>query len=210
MKAAGMSLPLFDISEGFAMDAGMELDYLHEAVPLLERYLASKELYWQLPGIAREPGFAFGSLTIGVVLFMLKRLKARALSGSRAAERGEFETLIFQAKIHYEQAWMKKVGQDLGSRMRLWGSFLDEYRSDPTAAINSYPNRVSQRVIIQLLWEEQDAGNLLLTPLQFMLQTMDEALRQIFTAGEFIWEPDLGTAFPDDSYWYLYGKLVGK
>jgi hypothetical protein len=189
------------------MDAKLELNYLNEAVPLLDQYLESKEVAWQLPGIAREPGHAFGALTIGVVLFMLRKLKARSLPEKLAIECGDYETRIFQSKIHNERAWMKKAGQDLSSRTRLWGAFLEEYRNDPGAALSSYPNQVSQRVIMQLLEEEQDTGSMLLAPLQFMVQTLDTILKQFLVPGDFIWETVLQSAFPEATYWYLYGSL---
>lgn len=192
------------------MNAKMELNYLFEAVPLLDKYLESKDVAWSLPGIALEPAFAFSTLTIGVILFMLKRSKARNLTGNPATERGEYETRIFQSKIHHEQAWMKKVGQDLGNRMRLWGTYLDGYHGDPLSIIHSYPNHVSQRVIIQALMEEQDAGSLMVAPLQMMLQTLDAALKVIFEPGGFVWEPELMAGFPKDTYWYLFGSVKGK
>jgi hypothetical protein len=188
----------------------MELNYLHEAVPMLDRYLESKDAAWQLPGIAHEPGFAFGMLTIGVVLFMLKRVKARVLTDAMAAERGDYETAVFQSKIHNERGWMKKVGQDLANRARLWGTFLEDYRGDPLAAINSYTGQVAHRVILQLLWEEQDAGSLLVAPLQFMQQSLDAGLKSIFEPGEFFWDPELKPGFPENVYWYLYGSLKRK
>jgi len=188
----------------------MELNYLYEAVRVLDQYLESKEAAWPLQGIAREPAYAFSTLTIGVVLFMLKRSKARLLTGELADERGDYETRIFQSKIHNERAWMKKVGQDLGNRTRQWGTFLDDYRTDPLAVINSYPTHVSQRVILQALMDEQDPGNLLAAPLQFMLQTLDAALKAIFTPGDFVWEPELMAGFREDTYWYLYGSIKSK
>ena len=192
------------------LDARLELNYLNEAVPLLDRFLDSKDACWPLPGIAREPAYTFSTLTIGVVLFMLKRVKARELSAAQVTERGDYETRIFQSKIHNERAWMKKVGQDLGNRTRQWGGFLDGYRSDPLTAINGYSNQVSQRVIMQLLWEEQDPGGLMAVPLQMMLQTLDAALHSFFEPGAFIWEQDLQAAFSEGTYWYLYGLLKSK
>ncbi len=188
-------------------DANLELNYLYEAVPLLDRYLESKEVFWQLPGIARDPGQAFGALTVGVVLFMLKRLKARSLPDKVAAERDEYETRIFQSKLRNERSWMKKVGQDMTNRTRLWQTYLDEYRGDPVTSRNSYSHQVSQRVIMELLWEEQDQSSLLLAPLQFMLQTMDAVLKSIFVPGDFVWEEQLQPAFSKDTFWYLYGSL---
>jgi hypothetical protein len=105
---------------------------------------------------------------------------------------------------------MKKVGQDLGSRTRQWGSFLDEYHTDPQMMVSSYPSQVSQRAILQSLWEEQDPGSLLAAPLQFMMQTLDAALKAVFIPGEFIWEPELMAGFREDTYWYLYGSIKSK
>jgi hypothetical protein len=105
---------------------------------------------------------------------------------------------------------MKKVGQDLGIRMRQWGSYLDEYKKEPLTMISSYPHQISQRVILQALLDEQDPGNLLVAPLQFMLQTLDAALKVIFTPGDFIWEPALMAGFPKDMNWYLYGTIKSK
>ena len=106
--------------------------------------------------------------------------------------------------------WMKKVGQDLGNRMRQWGAYLDEYHKDPLAMISSYPHQVSQRVILQALMDEQDPGNLLVAPLQFMLQTLDAAFKGYFNTGIFVWEPELMAGFPDETHWYLYGSLKRK
>jgi hypothetical protein len=189
------------------MNANQELSYLYEALPLLDQYLGSKDGIWQLPGIAKDPGISFSILTIGVVLFILKRVKTRSLPEKLTTERGDFETRIFQSKIHNEHLWMKKVGQDLSARMRLWQTYLEEYQNDPVAGKASYPNQVSQRVIIQLLNEEQDTGSLLLVPLQFMLQTMDAILKNAFVPGDFIWENELASGFSKDTYWYLYGSV---
>ncbi|MBN2256550.1 MAG: hypothetical protein JW704_01850 [Anaerolineaceae bacterium] len=209
-KANGRKYPaVFDKRE-FMLTSDIEINYLIEAVPLLDQYLNSKEFIWQLPGIARIPGLTFGSLTIGVVLFMLKRLKARSLSDKLETRSGDLEDRTFQAKIHNKISWMKKSGQDLNSRSRYWESFLNEYRDDPIAAVNRYPSQVSQRVIMQLLWEEQDPGSLYHSPLEFEIHHMDAILQADFLPGGFIWEDELQNAFPEDEFWYLYGRLDSK
>lgn len=184
-----------------------EMAYLREAVPILQHYLLSPDPAWQLPGIAGDAGQTLSMLTIGPLLFMLKRAKARGLSGDDLTELGGYEEQIFQIKIHNETIWKKKAGQDMTNRMRLWQKYLDEYRSDPRATAASYSNFIAQRVMLKLLWDELEVSGLLAAPLEFMLQSMDASLRLIFASGEFIWEPQLKTGFPSESFWYLYGKL---
>lgn len=190
------------------LNAERELAYLREAVPLIKNYLLSREPAWQLPGISGDAGQPFSMLSIGPILLMLSRLKARDLKGKALAELGEYEEKIFQNKIHNEISWKKKVGLDITSRARLWQAFLDDYHSDPQTAATSYSSAVAQRVILQLLWDELDDSGILVAPLQFMLQNMDAALRLIHLPGDFIWEHQLHSGFPKETFWYLYGKLI--
>jgi hypothetical protein len=187
-----------------------ELAYLRAAVPLLKIYLQSSEPGMVLTEIAGDGGHPYSLLTLGPLLFILKRLKARRLTGETQDELGRYEEQIFQEKIHNESVWKKKAGQDLGSRIRMWQRTLDELNTDSMAITTSYPTAVDQRVIMQLLWEEIEMGGLLVAPLKFTLEYSDEMLRLFFHTGDFIWEEELKPAFPEETYWYLYGRVIGK
>lgn len=187
-----------------------ELAYLRAAVPLLKDYLLARDVAWQLPALAGDGGQPYSMLTLGPLLFILKRLKARSLTGTELEELGRYEEQIFQEKIHNDGAWKKKAGQDMGSRMRLWQATWDDYQRDQQTVTAAYPSTVAQRVMLQLLWEEIEATGLMAMPIQFSLQMIDANLRLFFQPGEFIWEPALISAFPEKTYWYLYGAMDVK
>jgi len=192
------------------LDAEHEMAYLREAVPLLKDYLLARDAAWQLPGVVGDGRQPYTMLTIGPLLFMLKRLKARKLTAYELEELGRFEEQIFQDKIHNENAWKKKAGQDMGSRLRLWQATWDEYQKDQQAVMAAYPTSIAQRVMLQLLWEEIEPAGLLAAPMQFTLQYLDVNLRMFFQPGDFIWEKVLQPAFPEETYWYLYGTMFEK
>jgi hypothetical protein len=187
-----------------------ELAYLRTAVPLLGKYLLARDAAWLLPGIAGDGGQPYTMLTLGPVLLILKRLKARGLGGSELEELGQYEEQIFQDKIHNENAWKKKAGQDTGSRLRLWQAAFDDYKKDPQAFVSAYPALVGQRVMLQLLLEELEPLGLLSTPMQFTLQMADTGMKLFFQPCPFIWEQELQRSFPEELYWYLYGNMQEK
>jgi hypothetical protein len=187
-----------------------ELAYLRAAIPLLKDYLLSHDVAWQLPGIARDGEQPYSQLTLGPLLLILKRLKARGLTGTELEELGRYEEQIFQEKIHNESAWKKKAGQDMGSRMRLWQTAWEDYQKDQQSLVSAYPLVIAQRVMLQLLWDELEPAGLMATPLQFALQMADTNIKLFFQPGDFIWEPVLKPGFPEDTYWYLYGTMNEK
>jgi hypothetical protein len=42
---------------------------------------------------------------------------------------------------------------------------------------------------------------------EFMLQSLDMALKIIFVEGDFVWESCLEKGFPRETFWYLYGMI---
>ena len=192
------------------LDAEHEMAYLREAVPLLKDYLLARDTAWQLPGVVGDGKQPYTMLTIGPLLFMLKRLKARKMATNELEELGKYEEQIFQEKIHNESAWKKKAGQDLGNRLRLWQATWDEYKKDQQAVVAAYPTAVAQRVMMQLLWEEIEPAGLLAVPMQFAMEYLDANMRMLFQYGDFIWEEALQPAFPEETYWYLYGTMDEK
>jgi hypothetical protein len=40
-----------------------------------------------------------------------------------------------------------------------------------------------------------------------LLASLDLLLHTIFISGRFIWDVSLAASFPQDQYWYLYGRV---
>jgi hypothetical protein len=167
-----------------------DLRFLKEAVPQLQEYLLSNELYWPLSG-------SLPRLTPGALLLTLARLGVHA-----PLETQKLEAQVETIRTKWRSAWDKKVAREIANRLRLWSQFLSDYVKAPDQNLDSYRTEARGRAILQLLLVElQDA------PEKSTLANLDGILKSRLVPGEFIWEPDLQAVFPRTSFWFLYGIL---
>ena len=182
-----------------------DLAYLREALNLLESYLLSDELFWDLGANppAGEPGFP--ALTLGGILLAQARLTARELDPATSAE---FRTLSihFQAiQTSWFSAWEKKGLRSFKSRLTQWGNFLEDYRTSPDSHADRFAYEIRLRLMLDLLAEGLPE---IPSKQQQLLSSMDMILRRFLMGESFVWERDLQDGFPRPQYWYLYGHLV--
>ncbi|RME86942.1 MAG: hypothetical protein D6770_10695 [Anaerolineae bacterium] len=175
--------------------------FIETAIAALGDYLLSKELFWPLPG--GTLGQALPRLTIGGMLLALVRLRARAVSPADQAIVYNWEQEIDAVRRRWRAAWEKKVRREFGARLNLWRNYVNDYRRDPEQYADAYPHEVRWRVMLHLLRTELPAP----PPEAALVDDLDGFLRAHFVTGEFIWEPELEGGFPEDEYWYLYGRL---
>ena len=168
-------------------------NYLEAGVSELGDYLLSKELYWTL----RSGGINLPQLTIGGVLLAAARLEARG------EQIESLKKQIDGVRSKWRVAWETKAGRGVQARMRLWSNYLADYRDNPYQNADAYPHEVRYRVMLQLLLIELPAP----FAEQKSVDRLDEVVKTNFSASDFIWEADLQPGFPEDEYWYLYGKL---
>ncbi len=159
------------------MTSSADLEYLKAAVPELETYLLSNQLYYPLG--ARLP-----QLTLGGILLALAREGPRA-----EAFRARVETL----REARRSAWEAKAAREIPSRYRLWLDYLAEYRDDPLEAARLYPQNVRLRAMLTLLGQERCDSDLF--------------LQSVFREGEFVWRDVPAQNFSRATFWYLFGKL---
>ena len=167
-----------------------DLRFLKEAVPQLQEYLLSNELYWPLSG-------SLPRLTPGSLLLTLARLAIQA-----PFEASKVESQVQNICAKWRSAWEKKVAREIANRLRLWSQFLSDYVNAPDQNLDSYRTEARGRAILQLLLAEQPDA-----PEKTALVELDAVLKSCLVPGEFIWEPELQAAFPKGTFWYLYGKL---
>lgn len=158
--------------------------FIEEALPQLQAYLLSEELYWALGGMLPR-------LTPGSLLLSLRRLEAvnPALAGTL---RGQLEGVQFR----WRSAWEKKTARETASRLRSWMQFLEEQNRDDSPSRAYYAASVRERVILQLLQPGAQA-----------FSGADALLRRRFRPGAFVWEAVYQPVFPPDAFWFLYGSL---
>lgn len=188
------------------MDFQSDWEFLREAVPDLRRYVISTDLYWPLRLTAATPGsIQTPQLTIGSLSLSLTRLSALALPSERAIELAQLKTQVAQVRDEWRANWAKKAARETGSRLNLWIQYLRELRDDPRQQSSYYVNEVRQRVILRLLQPE------LLEALPAhegeQLSMLDAILHGLTYTADFIWEPEIQSAFPREDFWFLWVQV---
>ena len=184
--------------------AEYDLRYLRAGMDLLEDYIQSSELYWSI-GISAEAGQTpYPEMTLGGILLFLQRAKAHKLSPQQQAELAELDAKLSSTRLRWRAVWGKKATHAFRARLKLWSNFLEDYRRNSGANVDRYHYEVTRRVQLHLL--QSDADDRYEAEDQLLIG-LDEFLKAVFVADDFIWDPELATGFPPDPYWYLYGHL---
>lgn len=174
-----------------------DLAYLRLAVPDLESFVLSKDLFWPLPGgVASLTSPGMNQLSLGGVL--LCRARAEGLS------RAQVEDVLRQmdeVRERWRSNWEKKAAREFRSRVELWKKALEELLGPEKGAFSAYPARVQLRAMLELLGREFDASALVETE---VLRELDRRLKAGTQDGPFVWEAPLQDAFPAEVFWFLY------
>ena len=177
--------------------------FLRAALPELQGYILSSDVYRPLGQPARMPGSVqIPQLTIGNLLLSQARLAAHFSTEEKPAELVEIALRIEQERSTWRSNWANKAGREYTSRLNLWSQYLRELRSDPRAHASAYPTQVRHRAILRLLATEI-LGEIPQNEVE-QLNMLDGILGGLAQPGTFIWEPGVERAFPNDSYWFLY------
>ncbi len=174
------------------------LRFVQEGAADLEAYLLSDILYWQLHAPAGRQRFTLGGMLLG-----LMKIKSLGEASGEAEDLFSLQEKIDKVKVEHQTAWEKKASQETAARIRLWKTFLEDYRQNPDDMAAYYPREVKWRVLIQLLLKE------LPKPIDQvdLLTLLDTMVKSNWLPGGFIWEPYLVNAMPAREYWFLYGGL---
>jgi hypothetical protein len=167
-----------------------DLSYFKAGLESLEPYLLSNEMFWPL-------GEDRLHLTLGGMLLTGKRLNVGPIQDEWPALSARLDAL----RSRWRAAWERKSGREFHSRIDLWRNYLQEVRegSDPAY----YAQQVQWRVMLQLLGSEFSVS----TQESETVTALDQILKSIWLPGIFVWDAGLSAAFPEQEYWYLYGRL---
>ncbi len=173
--------------------------YLRIAIPDLQDYLLSPELYWQLSGAG-----GMLQLTIGNLLLSQKRLKSFDWPDAQRSELMKLSGELQQVRQRWRANWMKKAGVEFSARLKLWGSYLSQQSNSQKDASPAYSQQVRLRAILVLLSGEiQSPG-----PGDIeQLAAFDQLLHRLAKPGPFVWENEISSGFDRDQYWFLYLSL---
>lgn len=181
-----------------------DLRYLKAGIEQLESYLLSSDVYWSIGTRAPAGETPYPQLTLGVLLLARLRAQSSMKTSTQQVELEELNGRLNDLRTRWRVAWEGKASKEYHARLNLWKNFLEEYRANPETQYDRYKYEVTRRVILDLLGAETE--NIPQTQ-RDLLASLDLLLHTIFISGKFIWDVSLAASFPQDQYWYLYGRV---
>jgi len=143
-------------------------------------------------------------LTLGTLLLFLHQAEALSTDSESKTELSRSKTDIELIRTKWQAHWRRKAEAEFSARIKLWRDFLQEYRKDPEGNFDRYEYEVTRRVMLE--WLAQESSSLKRPELE-MLKSLDLLLKSLIVLGDFIWDQKLKPEFPEEVFWYLYGKL---
>ncbi len=180
-----------------------EFRYLQAGVSTLERYLLSDDLYWAIDARASWGEPTYPNLDLGNLLLSLVRAEAYSKDLVQDAEFAEVKSRIEACRSRWQVAWERKAMRCFTARLNLWRDYLEDYRRNAVDNLDRYAYEVRHRVMLHLLGKEV---RYVRAAEQQLLHALDLLLEAVFVPGEFIWHVELAKGFPQETYWYLWGK----
>ncbi|MFO7537855.1 MAG: hypothetical protein R6X32_07320 [Chloroflexota bacterium] len=185
-----------------------DLEVIETMAEKMDAYLDSDSLFWNMgPGIP--------ALTLGG--FLMRQYRLDALKDKlTAAEQERFLAAAQQVNgILAERvvAFEKKAHHEIESRLRQWQEYLRDrdWESSPRqmkAHQQRYATAVEARAMLAALTETlQTPPYQLDKQVPQRLESLDQRQRGQWQDGEFVWTEGLEPAYPQDEFWWLYGRF---
>ena len=189
-------------------DYQQDWEFLRAAVPELQSYLLSNDLYRPLKLTAATPGARqTPQLSIGNVALSQRRLTETMVVGQEQAAMTDLGEQIAAIRESWRANWAKKAAREYSSRLNLWQQYLRELRGDPAQQRAYYANEVRNRAILSLLELELLEG--VPDHEREQLEMLDKILRGLTEPAEFVWDSQAADAFPREEFWFLYAAVRG-
>ncbi|MCP4356871.1 MAG: hypothetical protein GY796_02500 [Chloroflexi bacterium] len=180
-----------------------DLDILETMADEMEDFLKSDVLYWQMTH-GNMPKLTLGG-------YLLRQYRLRHLADLLdAGQRDRLDTAVAQfqaALVEKVVVTEKRAHEELGVRCRQWGTYMNDVKRETALAAVNYETAVENRAAIAALIDflhnpPYQMGNVKTDSLKMM----DSALRIYWVAGSFVWPTEWAAAYPQDKYWWLYGR----
>lgn len=169
----------------------------------MSAYLDSEAVYYPLS----TP--TYPKLTLGNYLMRQQRLLALSAQLDEM-DKGRLETAVFNFNLAINNRVVKveqKSHEEAGIRLRQWQKAVSELKETPAAVLDYYSTMVTDRVKLTALFLHLQQN-----PYQFdekiVAETtaVDHQLSSIWQPGDFVWPNLWKAAYPQTTYWWLYGR----
>ena len=168
----------------------------------MDDYLKSDVLFWKM-GQSGMPVLTLGG-------YLMRQYRLLALSDLLSeGKQAEMETAVIQfnaALVEKIVRFETKAHTEVEARIRQFEATLRDLRTRQATGVN-YGTAVEPRAMIAALIDK-----LRMAPYQLdrqipgRVETLDRNLRQRWVPGDFIWPEAWLPAYPQDEFWWLYGK----
>jgi len=182
-----------------------DVTVLAAMVEEMAAYLRSDVLFWPM----MKSGLP--KLTLGGYLMRQNRLLAlRELLLAGEQEQldtavSQFNHILVEKIVRLEQ----KAHQELEARIRQWGEYLKDLQWERAAAMAGYGSAVETRVMMTAVTKKLQLPPYQLNPrITKQIRLLDDNLRRRWQSGPFIWPEEWQLAYPEDVYWWLYGRVI--
>lgn len=179
-----------------------DLDILVDMVSHLDAYLPDASTHWQMAEPDRP------KLTIGGCLMRLERLHVLSHHFSPDDQQRlqqvttQFDQLTQKSVVQFET----KTHQELHARLHEWVAYLADLSQHMIADPDYFADKVDTRVVVTAMVKKMSTRPYHLdSQINIELESLDGNLYRRWHPGAFVWDTIWQTAYPEATYWYLYG-----
>jgi hypothetical protein len=193
------------MSQNYSIDR--DLKVIAKMGDTFNHYVLSDMLYMSVEG-GIFSSVNMPQLTIGAFLLRLRRLNQLrdALNSSQEATLdkalSQYDAVRKEWTLHYEE----KMEREAQSRLKAMSNFFRECRENIKTCSSAYLVEASRRTIIEELVIALDEQRVESAHLKSRIQHTDNELRSWVTTGEFLWSDMLLPLYPQERFWWLYGR----
>lgn len=178
-----------------------DLEILTAMAAEMDSYLNSDVLFWNM-STAGMPALTLG----GYLMRQYRLLALRDLLSEEEQEEldaavAQYNAALVEKIVRFET----KAGHELEARLRQWEEYLKDIERGQAGKSN-YGTAVEARAMIDALIDQLEMPPYELDPRHKQRAALQDAqLRRQWDAGEFVWPEEWIPAYPNLSYWWLYG-----
>lgn len=146
-------------------------------------------------------------LTPGSILLRLRRLGLlrSQMNESQATLYDKLKAQNENVRKEWGVAYGKKMVTEAESRLRDLQTYIKECKEDPKLCANAYNPEALRRTIVAEIMNALPA-EIDKSALKNTLGAVDRGLRSNIRETPFIWAQTLQPIYPQDNYWWLYGR----
>lgn len=180
----------------------IDLAVIRTMAEQLKSYIYRDSLFGYMP--SEMPRLTLGG-------YLMRQHRLRALSDQLDEDDyqqlqetiEQFKAIADTNVVHVED----KANQELQARLRQWDAYLTDVARNPDEHIFEYTSAVQTRIIIEELMKFLSIPPYKLDPASLKwVKSLDEKLQAMWQKDKFIWKSVWQDAYPEEVYWWLYGR----